>query len=556
MTHNSLPHDVERVVNALCEDLATPISLGVYLRVKYGCWDDLASMQVDPKHYVDAERYWADAQAVSLLRKCQDLPTSIDRKAVALENFWACEHMCFRTNDRLRPYLYGEAYAPEDAGIYKFILRVRKIVKQILGPCPDLKDGRFGPGATFGDRGLKTTVPDKMSSRPTLTSEAVWFMFPWTGTAWAKACASLGQDPEFIRGNRFTTVPKDCTKDRGIAVEPSINVFYQLAYGQLMKDRLFRAGLTSFSRFQSDKLNAQIIHKRVACEASIRGHFASIDLSNASDTVCSNLVELLLPAGWFEVLSTLRSPFTLVQGRWVKLEKFSSMGNGYTFELETVLFAAICMAAVEASSVTPILGENVFVFGDDLLVPTQSADSVIAVLRYLGFVPNAKKTFVSGPFRESCGGDFFDGVDVRPYFLKEFPREPQQFIAMANGLRRVIGSADNSCVRHLSVRRAWFCILDALPSSIRRLRGPEGLGDLCIHDEQIRWQVRWRNSIRYVRVYRPARFRRVSWDHFDGSVVLASGLYGAGDTERQKRSEGVTPRDAVTGYKVGWVPHS
>lgn len=554
----ALPRDVERIVLAMCEGLATPVSLGVAIRVKHGCWDDLASMRVDPKHYLTAEAYWADAQVTSFLRKCQDLPTSFDRKAVALKNFWQAERECFRTNQRLLPFLYGKAYAPEDEGVYRFLLRARKIVAAILGPCPDLMDGRFGPGSTYGDRGQLTTVPDKMSSRPTLTSAAVWFLFPWNGTSWATACKGSARDPEFVPGNRFTTVDKDCTKDRGIAVEPSINLFYQLAYGQVMKERIRRAGI--------DLLVAPELHKLVACEASIRGHRATIDLSNASDTICLNLVRFLLPSRWFDVLSTLRSPKTLVEGRWVWLEKFSSMGNGFTFELETVIFLAISMAAMESVDIPAYPGRNVFVFGDDIIVPTDAASSVIAALRWLGFTPNENKTFSEGPFRESCGGDFFEGTDVRPYFLKEFPREPQHYIAMANGIRRLAGENQQYRLRSDLLRRAWFCVLDALPSHIRRLRGPQGLGDIVIHDDAERWTRRWRNGIRYLKCYRPARFRTVGWHHWKPDVVLATALYTAGDATagmrfaplggRTPALDGITPRDAVLGYKEGWVPYS
>jgi hypothetical protein len=542
----------------LCEDLASPISLGVSLRCKYGEWDDLASMQIDPKHYLSADSYWRDATAVGLLRKCQDLPTTIDRKAVAIEAFWHAERECFRTNQRLLPYLYGKAFAPEDEGVYNFLLKTRRIVAALLGPCPDLLDGRFGPGATYGDKGLYTTVPDKMSSRPTLTRGAMWFLVPWTGTAWAKACANDSREVSFIRGNRFTTVPKDCTKDRGIAVEPSINLFFQLAYGRVMKDRLKRAGL--------DLLHAQDVHRRVACEASIRGHFATIDLSNASDTVCKNLVEFLLPSRWFEVLSGLRSSHTqMPDGRWVLLEKFSSMGNGFTFELETVIFLAISMAVMESLDQTPLPGENVFVFGDDILVPTDVAQTVIDALRLLGFTPNGKKSFLNGLFRESCGGDFFEGTDVRPFFLREFPNEPQDLIALANGIRKMAFKGHSSDEkRHSLLRRSWFCILDALPSPIRRLRGPEDLGDIVIHDDEERWQIRWRHSIRYVQCYRPATFKVIDWKHWKPDVVLAAALYGIGDglpkhvngSERHTGCGGVTPRGGVTGYKVSWVPRS
>lgn len=566
MLQNLLPGDLEQVVLRFCEDLSTPVSLGVAIRCRYGAWDELAVMRVDPKHYLEADSYWRDAAAVGLLRKCQDLPTTIDRKAVAVGNFWASERQCFRTNERLQPHVYPELSSDDPAHevASDFLSLAKKIVADLLGPCPDLKDGKFGPGATFGDKGKLTTVPDKMSSRPTLTSDAIWYLVPWTGTAWAKACASAEREPEFVRGNRFTTVPKDCTKDRGIAVEPSVNLFYQLAYGQVMKDRLLRAGL--------DLRNGESIHRRVACEASIKGHFSTIDLSNASDTVCKSLVKLLLPRRWYAALSALRSPYTQMTGpdgrlHWVLLEKFSSMGNGYTFELETVIFVAICMASMILSrnAVTPIPGENVFVYGDDIIVPTDCSEDVLSALKYLGFTPNEGKTFLGGSFRESCGGDYFEGEDVRPFNLEQYPNEPQQFIALANGLRAMAAkSSQNSEGRHRLLRRAWFSVLDAIPTNVRRLRGPEGLGDLVIHDEEERWQVRWKYSIRYVKCYRPATFTVIRWDHWRPDVVLAAALYGVGDggsehitaPERRSGHYGVTPRDAVTGYKVGWVRYS
>jgi hypothetical protein len=552
MPYSPLQQSVERTALAMCEGLASPVSLGVYLRIKHGEWDDLASMRVDPKHYLDASAYARDTQCVSFLRKYQELPTTVDREAVALENFWLSERQCFRSNERLHPYVEGFSHPDTSEALRNFVLRVRKNVAVLLGPCPDVLDGRFGPGATFGDRGRLTTVPDKMTERPTLTPSTIPFLFQWSGTAWATACVEGNRDPEFVRGNRFTTVPKDCTKHRGIAIEPSINLFYQLAYGRVMKKRLAAAGL--------NLLEAQSIHKRVACEASIKGHFATIDLSNASDTVCTNLVRLVLPSMWFEALNSLRSPTTLVKGKTVHLEKFSSMGNGFTFELETTIFAAIVMACMEVHGIDPLPGGNLFVFGDDILCLTETFPTVIAALKFLGFTPNQKKTFSEGPFRESCGGDYFNGVDVRPYFLEEEPREPQQYISMANGIRRVGLQDPLDSSRSSALRKAWWTVLDCLPSHIRRLRGPKELGDLVVHDDQSRFQYRWRHSIRYVQVYRPARFRRVGWENWRPHVVLASALYGVGDTligpPGKRVSVGVTPRDSVTGYKVGWVPFS
>jgi hypothetical protein len=186
--------------------------------------------------------------------------------------------------------------------VHSFFERARKNIASILGPCPDLVSGRFGPGATFGDRGQMTTVPDKMSNEPTFTTDAWPFLVPWSGTMWASACVDIGKVPRSVPGNRFMTVPKDATKFRGIAVEPSINVFYQLAYGKVIRGRLSRRGV--------DLDEGQDIHRRLACDASRRGHLATLDLRNASDTISRNLVKLLLPHTWYSVLDSLRSKKT------------------------------------------------------------------------------------------------------------------------------------------------------------------------------------------------------------------------------------------------------
>jgi hypothetical protein len=239
---------------------------------------------------------------------------------------------------------------------------------------------------------------------------------------------------------------------------------------------------------------------------------------------------------------------TRVNGKWHLLEKFSSMGNGFTFELETLIFLCLILAVDETGQKLES-GRNVFTYGDDIICPTEYSEAVISALKFSGFSLNMKKSFVSGPFRESCGGDFFGGVDVRPFFLKEFPCEPQQLISFANGLHR----GHDLHGRGFYTYRAWRGVLDCIPSQIRACRGPEELGDIVIHDNEDRWKKRQRSGIRYLQVYRPARFRKKPWEIFRPAVILASACYGVGDGGI---SYGVTPRDAVTGYKVGWVAYS
>lgn len=173
MTTSFLSHSVKKAILHLYEDLATPVSLKCSKLLEAGEFDQLATVRVDPRHYLDSESYWRDATAAGILRKLVELPTTFDRKAVAESSFLSCEQTCFRTNLRLNPYL-APGLPDTVEGVHAYIMRARKIISGILGPCPDSNkvSGRFGPGATYGDRNPLTTVPDKMSSEPTLTPDA------------------------------------------------------------------------------------------------------------------------------------------------------------------------------------------------------------------------------------------------------------------------------------------------------------------------------------------------------------------------------------------------
>lgn len=540
---NSCTPEVTAIALSLMEGLACPRSLTVAILMRHGDWVQLSELRTDPHQYEDSESYWAASAATDFLRKFSGLPTGIDTEKVAITKWYEAEKACFVTNHRLAPYLDGSLWESADPRLTEFIGKVRKEVRLLIGNCPpDLLQGKFGPGATLSDPSRFTTVNDKMSSVPTLTHNAWNHLIPWIGTEWGRASAALCGKLDWVRGNHFFTVPKDATTDRACAKEPSINGFYQAACGKVMKRRLSRGGI--------NLKDGKRIHAQAARESSIDGSRCTLDLSQASDTIATTLVKLLLPNSWWDLLDSLRSPYTFIEGKWVRLEKFSSMGNGFTFELETVLFCAISRAAAKQPDV-------VLTYGDDIIVASEDIDEVIAALRWFGFTPNKRKTFTSGNFRESCGGDFFNGIAVRPHFLKDDLNEPQDYISLANGLRRLALQEPGASDRWCRVRRAWFVCLDNIPKHIRDLRGPEALGDLVIHDIEEKWQQRWRHSIGWVKCYRPARFRKVIWERFAYSIQFAGALYLAGTGGLSRDSGGnLSPRDNVLGYKVGWTPFS
>lgn len=550
---NSL-HQVQELASILYTSLNTPFSLKLKSLMEAGEWKALATATLEPSSYQCPIAFRKDAIAHGFIRKLDSLPTGIDLHAESVKTFYACENSCAKTNARLSRFIPDRQHSLEASDVPKldFIHLVREKMSSLLGPLPRDLSPKLGKGSTFYDRGSSITIPHKFASRPCRTNAAWWTDSYLFNTAWGLATLvdhPTTSAPLVERGNRFLSVQKDATKNRGICVEPSMNLAFQLSVGSFLKGRLKTVGL--------DLKKLQFIHRKLAQKASLDGSQATIDLSNASDTISSTTVKLLLPEMWFDLLSDLRSPFTYVEGKWCRLEKFSSMGNGFTFELETLIFLSIALACADVlgskDQFSLIRNRDVSVYGDDIIVKTEYGKLVVDALRFFGFETNSKKTFLEGPFRESCGGDFFLGQDVRPYQLKKVPNDASSWIATANAVRK-LGRSDNSDHPWFSnLHLVWLNCLNNIPSSVRVLRGPPSLGDVVIHDISSTWITKvildhdgGYTGLRSIRGYAPVS-KAIKLSQFSSHVQLASALYGVPST-------GPIPRDSVSGYKKRWFP--
>jgi len=440
----------------LCILIDSPKSHAVFLLIKYKEFNQLMELTLNPEDYEDPQHFADDYLVLEVLRKSPNLDLGIDRAQVAVTSFFTSEARCKSSNDRL----YGLDTPPP------FMEAVRLKVLSILGTLTtkDLQfvedNFKFGPGATTGVKGSGCVLSDKYDEEIHLTTNLIPFYRSILGDRWWESL----RNPVIVEGNRFTTVPKSAKTDRGICIEPTLNIYTQLGVGALIRKKLKRVSID---------LDSQERNRFLASKAE-KWNLCTIDLAAASDTLSCGCVSRLVPPQWLTLLDLLRSEKSDIDGKTVLLEKFSSMGNGFTFELESLIFTAVVQTCVPKSE-----HSHVSVYGDDLIFPRAYASSVIEILEHLGFEINRAKSFLAGSFFESCGTDWFKSVNVRPFYLKGTKRDSHlpYVMQVANklrlySLRRTAGICCDARFQPL-----WISLLKGIPKGWRKCRVPDHFGD-------------------------------------------------------------------------------
>jgi len=233
---------------------------------------------------------------------------------------------------------------------------------------------------------------------------------------------------------RVVPVPKTLSGPRIIAIEPSCMQYVQQGIRDYLYGRLESYWLTRGHINFRD----QTVNQRLAMTASLTGQFATIDLSDASDRVPRDLALEMFRSNpdLRDAIDACRSTAArLPDGRIVSpLRKFASMGSALCFPVEAMYFYTVCVVALLKDMSLSTTFRNVkrvsrmlYVYGDDIVVPSTNAGAVLEYLRKYNCKVNTSKTFVSGSFRESCGIDAFQGYEVTPTYLrKEIPKNRRQ----------------------------------------------------------------------------------------------------------------------------------
>lgn len=252
---------------------------------------------------------------------------------------------------------------------------------------------------------------------------------------------------------------------------------YQNGIGDWMTRRLKE-------RLDIDLSTAPSIHKDITKYASITGEWATIDLSSASDTIGAFWIDKA-PNNCAEYMHATRDDqFRLGHdGALHEMHAAAGQGCGWTFPFETALFWSICASTycIEGGYEPDVktLRNIIKVYGDDILVLQDMGTHVLRSLELLGFIPNKEKSFVFGPFRESCGEDSFNGNSVRPYYAKSLPQDLPSWYSFINGIYRCCYLDNGNTWRGDFYHDLWLRLIKAVPGEV--LFGPSHLGDSVIN---------------------------------------------------------------------------
>lgn len=349
---------------------------------------------------------------------CDPKVTSpIVRKEATIAKWLNAELTNCTTNQRLQLGDVDFGWVTSDV----FQAKVKQMISTVLGPLRYPEILFQGSGHTNGASTRIKKSPDtaiiKHTGEAHVSSSCLVHWYRYAGNS------LLADQPlKLQESSVIFTVPKATDIDRAACKEPEINMMLQRSVGTHIRRRLRTTK-------EGINLNDQSINQNLARHA-VRDRLATIDLSAASDSITRQLVIELLPFEWWSLLDDIRVHSTLVNGDIHELEMFSSMGNGFTFELESLIFWAIAKATKYFSGVKGKLS----VFGDDIIVPCTIAPRLARIFSYYGFRVNPAKSFWSGDFRESCGGHYHRTLDVTPFFLKEPIRSKTDVIRSLNQL--------------------------------------------------------------------------------------------------------------------------
>lgn len=384
--------------------------------------------------------HWVYAQAAAAVKKLVD--PAWDRMPATYSTWWSNEARCRKLNRKFD--LLEKAYALGNktrSPYHREMARARTAIQFVLGLEPPIDEitesSYYGPGSSTDVKGSEVHYVRKLSAEECtpLCVDLASQSFVHDKALWAH----IGMDPAythipsaregFIRVMReklaqkvndtddLMFVHKNIAVQRSICAQPTASGSVQLGVHVVIARRLLSVGIDLGDQGWNQKLA-----RRGSLNWEDADPFCTLDKKDASALLCASLPRVLFPAPWYKLLNRTRTPRYRTPmgmgGDVHSYEMYGGMGNGTTFCVQTLVFWACAYATSSCSTVEEFVAEREYaVYGDDVILRRSHAAGYMNFMEYLGFRFNKQKTFLDGPFRESCGADFYAGQPVRPATL-------------------------------------------------------------------------------------------------------------------------------------------
>jgi hypothetical protein len=338
---------------------------------------------------------------VSFMFYKYEIPFTEEQADLAIDNFFNIETSLYLQEDFDNDLVRGSSY------------HLREVFS---GFDPSDISPRHGPGAVYTSERLEEKFDFKRNF--VRASNLYPLVKHFTVGGFAELSDRWDQkkyfDSRYYSVSKICLVPKDSRGPRLISSEPLEQMFLQqglsISLVRWLENSRFSRGHVNFTR--------QDINQALALSSSKTSEWATLDLKDASDRISLKLVRALFnKTELLPYLEGLRSTHTLTpRGDVVPLSKHAPMGSALCFPiLACSIWSLLVVGLAQECKVTLRETEQwVFVYGDDIIVKTEHALSAITILESVGLKVNSSKSYLRGKFRESCGVDAFNGVDVTP----------------------------------------------------------------------------------------------------------------------------------------------
>lgn len=442
----------------------------------------------------------------------------------------------------------------------------RKYIEQLFRPVisdPDVFYSgiipRPGPGAT------NTKVEHPYRFQPNRVYKQLDDVFPWYewfyATPWEQYIA-VGGFLDIYRNqiqapsSRFAFVEKTRSKPRGICIEENEMQYMQQGVKHFLYEWIENHPLTKGRINFSD----QSVNANLALTSSYSRSNATIDMSEASDRISRDLVlELFqdIPCirEALDALSTRRIQFPVNLGvEDLMSRKFAPMGSGLCFPVMSLVHWALIRAILYLSMHNDEVLDEVYVYGDDIVLPSSVSQAVFDWLPRFGMKLNKNKSFVTGFFRESCGVHAYKGVDITPVYFKYTPNTVENAAVAQSVIQNECDLFNKGFTHTAHLLRVWNPLPYVLASSPilgwKRLSPPS----MCCHESDTKntfgCKVRWNEDYMIWEVYATviqtkSDVEDLPWD--EAPALLRRYVVSSNDHSPHRR-------DLYTVYKQRWTP--